>query len=247
MIILKVVRFRITFFGLKFSFDFLKTITMKRIYYFPGLISALVIPVLLWHYGNRKIGEITTSVIDIGIPAQLKQDKSNYNNTLEPLRNWNYKKINVPSGKAKESSELYVSEVKALQERNERNTGIEFILGNENTYGDLVSLLNDMAISKHEEYGLDLEKTGHLLVPITYQRPESEPCYLCDDVVIEVIDSGSIVNGIIPEPDFFDKTKDFFTHLTREAYYLMLGFLILFSISLFSIKENLQTSKKRLV
>jgi hypothetical protein len=211
---------------------------MKKIYYFPGLISALVIPVLLWHYGNRKIEEITTSVIDIGIPARLNEDKSNYNSTLEPLRNWNYKKITVPPGKAKENSASYVSEVNALQQRNEKNTGIEFILGNENTYGDLVSLLNDMAISKHEEYGLDLEKTGHLLVPVTYQSPYSEPCYLCHDVVVEIIDSGPIIHGTTPEPNLLDQTQEFFSHLTKEAYYLILGFLILFSISMFSIRER---------
>ncbi len=214
---------------------------MKKVYYFPGLISALVIPVLLWHYGNRKIEEITTSVIDIGIPARLNEDKSNYNSTLEPLRNRNYKKITVPPGKAKENSASYVSEVDALQRRNEQNTGIEFILGNENTYGDLVSLLNDMAISKHEEYGLDLEKTGHLLVPITYQSPYSnEPCYLCHDVVVRIIDSDSVVDDAIPKPNLFDKTQEFFTHLTKEAYYLILGFLMLFSISIFSIKERFQ-------
>lgn len=214
---------------------------MKKNYYSPGLISALTIPVLLWYYGNMKIEEITTSVIDIGIPAKLNKDKSNHSSTLEPLRDWNYKKIKVPPGKAKENSGLYISEVKALQQRNEQNTGIEFILGNENSYGDLVSLLNDMAISKHEEYGLDLEKTGHLLVPVTYQKLFPEPCYLCHDVIVEVIDSGSIVDGTIPEPNIFDKTQEFFTHLTKEAYYLLLGFLILFSISMLSIKERLQT------
>ncbi|MCQ9635520.1 hypothetical protein MP477_11180 [Chryseobacterium sp. WG23] len=213
---------------------------MKRIYYFPGLISALTIPVLFWHYGNRKIEEIAVSVIDIGIPAKINNDKS-YSSTLEPLRNLNYKKIKVPSGKAKENSDLYVSEVKALQQRNEQNTGIEFILGNENTYGDFVSLLNDMAISRHEEYVLDLEKTGHFLVPVTYQRSSPEPCYLCHDTEVEIIDSGSIVTGIIPEPNIIDRAQEFFSHLTKEAYYLILGFLILFSISILSIKERFQT------
>ncbi|MEE6128609.1 hypothetical protein V2E39_14530 [Chryseobacterium arthrosphaerae] len=220
---------------------------MIRVYYFPGLISALVIPVLLWYYGNKKIEEVTTSVMDIRIPAKLNQDNSNYNDTLEPLRNWNYKKIFVSSGKAKENSGIYISEVRALQQRNEQKTGIEFILGEGNTYGDFVSLLNDMHITKHEEYGLDLEKTGHLLVPVMYQKPNSEPCYLCNDVVIEAIDSGSIVDDNIPKPNLFDKTREFFTHLTKEAYYLFMGFMILFSISLFSNKQNLQINKKRFV
>lgn len=215
---------------------------MKKVYYFPGLISALVIPVLLWHFGNRKIEEITTSVIDIGIPAKSTKDKSNYNDPLEPVRNFNLKKIEVPAGKAKENSALYVSEVRALQKRNERHTGIEFILGEENTYGDFVSLLNDMAITKHEDYALDMEKTGNFLVPVTYLDPLAEPCLLCGDVV-QVIDHGSIVDGLIPEPNIFDKTQYFLTRLTKEAYFLILGFLILSYLSILSFKERFQLSK----
>lgn len=218
---------------------------MKRMYYFPGLISALTLPVLFWYYGHRKIDEITTSVIDMGIPAKLNKDKSNYDNTLEPIRSLEYKKIEVPAGKAKENSSVYVSEVRAMQQRNEQNTGIEFILGDKNTYGDLVSLLNDMHISKHEEYGLDLEKTGHFLVPVTYIRPTSETCGLCDDVIVEVIDGGLLVSGVIPESTIFTDINNFFTPLTKEAYYLMTGFLILLYLSVLSLKETFLFSKRK--
>ncbi|AZA93145.1 Uncharacterised protein [Chryseobacterium nakagawai] len=215
---------------------------MKRVYYHPGLISALVIPVLLWHFGNRKIEEITTSVVDISIPPKLDKDKSNYNDVLEPLRNWNLKKIEVSAGKAKENSDAYVSEVNALQQRNEKQTGIEFILGNENTYGDFVSLLNDMHISRHEEYAIDLEKTGNLLVPVTIAYPNlpTGPCELCDDVIYR-IDDGSIVSDI-PKPNLFEKTQAFFSHLTKEAYVIIAGFLILSYISILSFKERYQSS-----
>ncbi|WP_250253307.1 hypothetical protein [Chryseobacterium sp. Marseille-Q3244] len=214
---------------------------MKKTYYFPGLISALVIPILLWHFGNRKIEEITTSVVDMSIPPKLDKDKSNPNGGLEPFRSWNLKKIEVPAGKAKENSDLYVSEVNALQRKNEKYTGIEFILGNENTYGDFVSLLNDMHISKHEEYAVDLEKTGNLLVPVTIAYPNlpTAPCELCDDVIYR-IDDGSIVSDI-PKPNFFEKTQAFFSHLTKEAYFLIMGFLILSYLSILSCKERYQS------
>ncbi|MDN3694121.1 hypothetical protein QWZ06_18480 [Chryseobacterium tructae] len=205
---------------------------MKKIYYRPGLISALVIPVLFWHFGNRKIQEITTSVMDIGIPPKLDKDKSNSNDVLELFRNWNLKKIKVPAGKAKENSDLYVSEVNALQKRNEKHTGIEFILGEENTYGDFASIINDMHITKHAEYAVDLEKTGNLLVPvtITYPDPPAGPCELFDDQIITFTDD--------PEPSLFEKTQAFFSHLTKEAYILIAGFLILSYLSILSFKER---------
>ncbi|WP_150114775.1 hypothetical protein [Chryseobacterium sp. IHB B 17019] len=112
-------------------------ISLKKIYYVPGLISALLIPVLFWYYISPHIDKTSYNLIDIGLPAKLVQDKNNLNFTFESLRDWKYKKIKVDPAKAKENSRLYVSEVKALQKRNEKNTGIEFILTNKNTFGDL--------------------------------------------------------------------------------------------------------------
>ncbi|MFP7657391.1 hypothetical protein [Chryseobacterium proteolyticum] len=45
---------------------------MKRIYYFPGLISAIIIPLLFWYYGSRKFEEINLNVLDVGLPAKIK-------------------------------------------------------------------------------------------------------------------------------------------------------------------------------
>ncbi|WP_162143840.1 hypothetical protein [Chryseobacterium daeguense] len=61
--------------------------------------------------------------MDFGLPVKLKKDKSNLNSTLEPIRDWNYKKIIIDPGKAKENSGFYVSEVKKLEKRNEKIPG----------------------------------------------------------------------------------------------------------------------------
>ncbi|WPO83847.1 hypothetical protein SD427_05810 [Chryseobacterium sp. JJR-5R] len=106
---------------------------MKKIFYVPGMISALLIPVLFWYYINPYIDTTTYNVIDIGLPAKFTKDQSNMNQTFEPFRNRKYKKIKVNPAQAKKNSALYVSEVKALQNRNEKNTGLEFILDKKNT------------------------------------------------------------------------------------------------------------------
>lgn len=216
---------------------------MKKIYYFPGLISALLIPVLFWYYGNMKLEEANVRVIDFGLPMKLANDKGNFDSTLEPLRSWNFKKIEVGSGKAKENSSLYVSEIQKLQKKNEKNTAIEFILNKDNTYGDFVSLLNDMAIAKHESYALDLDKTGNFLVPVIYKTPvtaeETSECLLCDDVIYDV-----------EEPNFMDKFLAFnqysqtvfddLSKLPKDAYYILFAFLLFLNMSMFSIKERFQ-------
>ncbi|MGX5686195.1 hypothetical protein ACWKWW_16735 [Chryseobacterium cucumeris] len=206
---------------------------MKKIYYFPGLISALLIPVLFWYYGNQKFEDINVSVIDIGLPAKEREGIKNTFASFEPARNWNYQKIKIAPGTAKENSKSYVSELKKLQKRNEKESGIEFILDQNNSYGDFVSVLNDLAIAQQEQYAVDLEKTGHIFAVYSYidpkvQYPEYE-CLLCNDV-------------IRPEykPDFFEKIQLRLAELPKDTYYFIFGFLLFLNISMLSIKERFQ-------
>jgi anaerobic selenocysteine-containing dehydrogenase len=215
---------------------------MKKIYYFPGLISALLIPVLFWYYIHPYIDKTVYNVVDIGLPAKLRKDNYNQNATFEPLRNWNYKKIAVPPNEAKNNSDFFVSEIKAMQKRNEKNSGIEFILSDKNTYADLISILNDMHISKNDMYAIDTEKTGNIFAVHYYVEPtkEKESEYLlCNDLIYEV-----------EEPTFMDKFLAFNQHsqtvfenaskLPKGACYILFAFLLFLNISMFSIKERFQ-------
>lgn len=216
-----------------FLFKFKPMISGKKIYYVPGLISALLIPVLFWYYGNRKLNEPIPNIMDFGLPARYNPDiplKEQFM-TFEPLRNWKYQKITVQPNSAKNNSQFYVSKIKELQKRNEKETGIEFILDDNNTYGDFASLLNDMAISKQETYGLDLDKTGHLFATVNYQDPNAK----------EIEYDGLLYNDTIYseyKPTFFDDTQFFIKQLPKETFYLFFGFLIFLNISMFSIKER---------
>lgn len=134
--------------------------------------------------------------MDFGIPSKidLKEESINSGTSFESIRTWNYKKITVEAGRAKENSGLFVAEVKKLQKRNQMNTGIEFILDENNTYGDFVSLVNDMAIARHETYGLDINKTGHFFVPVFYKNPDAKN-ELSDNEMMIPIDAGSLSYG----------------------------------------------------
>ncbi len=206
---------------------------MKKIFYVPGLISAVLIPILFWYYGNQKFEDINVSVIDIGLPVKEREGVKNTFESFESYRNWDYRKIKVVPRTAEQNSKLYVSELRNLQKRNEKKSGIEFILDQNNTYGDFVSVLNDLAIAKQDQYAVDLEKTGHIFAVYNYitpnvQAPEYE-CLFCNDV-------------IRPEykPDFFEKIQLFLTGLPKDTYYFIFGFLIFLNISMFSIKERFQ-------
>ncbi|WP_312765948.1 hypothetical protein [Epilithonimonas sp.] len=207
----------------------------KKIYYFPGLISAVIIPILFWFYGNRELNKPIPNVIDIGLPAK---EIGKPNLSFEPYRNWNYKKIIVKPNTARRNSDYYVSELKKMQQRNQKNTGLEFIIDEQNSYDDFISLFNDMAIVKQETYALDIEKTGHFFATVNYQDPKLDKyeneCLLCNDL-ITITDGGGFY-----QPKFFENFQRNIVLLPKQTFYLIFGFLIFLNISLFSIKESLQ-------
>ncbi|MDM1553203.1 MULTISPECIES: hypothetical protein [Chryseobacterium] len=64
---------------------------MRKIYYVPGLINALLIPLLFWYYGNQGVHP-QYMAIDLGLPVKVRPNRT-FDNTFEPYRNWNYKNI----------------------------------------------------------------------------------------------------------------------------------------------------------
>ena len=205
----------------------------KKIYYVPGLISAIIIPILFWVYGNREFKKPISNVIDLVLSAKSNKKNEAATSGFEHYRNWDYKKIVVKPNTARSNSKYYVSEIKKLQTRNQKETGIEFVITNENSYDDFISILNDCHKSKQEKYGIDLDKSGHFFVLVDYKDDSSVEaeyeCLLCNDVVSDVY-----------EPSFFEKNIDELKKLSKEAFYLIFGFLILLNISMLSIKESLQ-------
>lgn len=77
--------------------------------------------------------------------------------SFEPFRNWNYKKIIVQPNSALRNQQYYVSELKKLQARNEKETGIEFVIGDKNNYQDFIALIDAMKLANQETYGVDAE------------------------------------------------------------------------------------------
>lgn len=204
---------------------------LRKIYYVPGLISAILIPLIFWFYGNRKLQEPITNVIPFGVSKKLEPNQKVTGMDFEYYRNWNYKKIVVQPNTAIKNSKFYVSELKKLQARNEKNTGIEFIIGDDNSYDDFISILNDFEKAKQYQFGLDLDKTGHLFAVHIYEDPNAKEleyeCLLCNDVIVEYY-----------EPSLFEKiTYQFseFGKLPKPAYYIIFGYLILLNVSILSL------------
>lgn len=153
-----------------FLLSLFKTIPIKKILYVPGIISALVIPVVFCFCGYRSIKEPYT-VMDLGLPAKIKKGTENPPDSFESVRHWKYKKIIVRPNTALQHRAYYVSELKKLQAENRKETGIEFVIGDQNNYQDIIALLDAMKLAKQEYYGIDMEQTNHLFAVQGYTDP----------------------------------------------------------------------------
>ncbi|REC59116.1 hypothetical protein DRF65_27645 [Chryseobacterium pennae] len=211
---------------------------MKKIYYAPGLISAILIPLLFWYYGNQRVHPQYTA-IDLGIPGKI-MPKIPIQYTFEFVRNWNYKKITVSPNTALQNQEYYISELKKIQTKNEKETGIEFIINDENSYQDFITLINVMLISKQESYTVDMEKTGHVFAIHSYKDPnkiEKDHYFPCGT------QAATIHYKEETQYKGFDRLKSF-AELPKQSFYIIFGFMLFLNISMLSIKENLQFHKK---
>ncbi|MFZ4927639.1 hypothetical protein [Chryseobacterium sp. Mn2064] len=212
---------------------------MKKIYYFPGLISAVIIPILFWYYGNQRVHP-QYMFMDLGLPAKERPEKPLLN-TFEPFRNWDYKKITVHPNTALQNQEFYISELKKLQTKNVKESGIEFIIGDQNTYQDFIALMDVMKLSNQEMYTVDMEKTGHFFALHEYRAPEKEIHPTCGGTVGGPSDYKEKQTLNLIRPD------SFINHIPQQSFYILFGFLLFVNISMFSIKENFQISRKRLI
>lgn len=221
--------------------------TLQKIYYVPGLFSAILIPLVFWYLGNRELQKPIPNIMDLGLPSKELSSQSSF----EPFRDWKYQKIVVEPNTAAQNQDYYVSEIKRLQTRNNKETGIEFVLNDQNSYGDFISILNDLAIAKHEIYAFDLEKTGHFFAITNYNDPdlEEETCDLCNDNISEIIYENKL-EAIIAENkstiwiifllNDINKFYSQISNLSRKTYSILFGFLIFLNISMLSIKDSFQ-------
>ncbi|WP_294246030.1 hypothetical protein [uncultured Chryseobacterium sp.] len=209
---------------------------MKKILYVPGMISALLIPAVFWFYGSQSIKK-TYTVMDLGLPAKIKKGVENAPDSFESVRHWKYKKIMVRPNTALQHRAYYVSELKKLQAGKRKETGIEFVIGDQNNYQDIIALLDAMKLAKQEYYGIDMEQTHHLFAVQGY----TDPATIYENTIGRC--GTRYVTDYYTENDRgFDYMKSV-TDLPVQAYYIIFGFLLFLNISMLSIRENFQIKR----
>ena len=230
-----------------FFITFINMTGMKKIYYFPGLISALLMPVLFWYYISPHIDRTVYSVIDIGLPSKSAPNDPYDQASFEPLRNRDYQQIAVGPNEAGKNSELHVSQLKKLRADNKKNSGIEFVLSDRNTYGDFVSVLNDLHKARMDMFAVDAGKTGHIFALHEYISPvksgEKEDFVLCGTISSYGDTSQKNIWNYIEDFSSSQHYTLFTQHLVKlpqKGLLFVFGFLLLLHLSMLSIRERFQ-------
>lgn len=202
----------------------------KKIYYVAGIISALLVPLLFLYYAIPVYNQMNMRVIDIGLPAKAKKGEEVPEYSKIPTEGWNYKKIDVKPNFDKKTEESFIKEINLLRENDVVQTGIRFQLSEKSSYADVVSLLNIMAKTKQDLYGLDTENTNSMYVLYVKPKKSSEvlTCGLSYELVYSDVDEDSYANV-----NFWNKLIHYFP---KESYYLILGFLMLIYCAMFRPK-----------
>ncbi len=196
---------------------------LRKIYYVPGLISAIFIPLLFWFYGSQKLKEPTPNVF----LGRFKKIRDLTKKSLEWIssaaRNWNYKKIMVQPNTARKNSNYYVSEIKKTTKNEiKKKLALNLLLVRQYCYDDFISLLNDIEIAQQNQFGVRFRKQVFICtmysIEVQMQKNSRYMFTLCNDVI----------SGTLRTNQFFEKiTYQFseFGKLPKPAYYIIFGYL----------------------
>lgn len=186
-----------------------------KIFYFSGIISLTFIAPMLYYLAQPTLNDMNLRVMDIGVPYKSKKGEKIPEYSQIPMEGWNYKSIDIPVNFDIKKENEFIKFVDKLQRDKIEKSGLKFQFSKENSYGDVVKMLNIMLKTKQEFYGIDMEKTNSMYV--LFMKPEKH--YYGGDVVYINMD------------DFYYNKSSFYEKIIhyspKGTYYLIFGFLIL--------------------
>ena len=213
--------------------------THKKIFYVRGMISLIFIPIIFWIYAKPTYENLNLRVLDLGLPYKAKKGEKPREYATIPIEGYNYKVVNVPQDFNAKTEKQYISLIETIRKENIDQTGIKFQLSDNNSFGDIVKLVNLMLKTKQDFWGLDTEKTNAFyFVHKKFNYNQENDFVLCGGVIgLEYLDKN----------DYDYKHSNFFQKLIKyspnETYYLILGYLVLVY---FSLRKLLIFNKKTL-
>lgn len=213
--------------------------THKKIYYAGGMISLIFVPIIFWMYAKPAYDNLNLRVLDLGLPAKAKKGQKPPEYAVIPIDGYKYDVVNVPTNFNEEIEKKYFTMIENIENKNIDRTGIKFQFSDENSYGDVVKLVNLMQKANQDRFGLDTGKTNAFY--LVHRKTENNA-----ENKISVC-GGVIGREYLDKNDFDYQHSNFFEKILKysptETYYLISGYLIL---AYFSLRKLLIFNKKTL-
>ena len=196
------------------------------------MISLIFIPILFWYFGSATLKGMEVRVLDFGLRAKEKEGQPVPEYYRIAMEDWTYEPVNVPPNFEIKEEQNFENLIRLMVSQNVAKSGIQFKFTDQNSYGDLVKILNLMLKTNQDVYGLDLDDTNSFYLLHKKQLPQFD-IYRC----------GTGYDLLYMNQAEYDFThSSFWTKIIKysnnEIYLLITGFLILIVVSLVTFKSK---------
>ena len=197
-----------------------------------GIISLIFIPILFYYFGSATLKGMEVRVLDFGLRAKEKEGQPVPEYYRIAMEDWTYKPVKVPPNFGTKEEQNFENLIRLMVSQNVAKSGIQFKFTDQNSYGDLVKILNLMLKTNQDVYGLDLDDTNSFYLLHQKQLPpyDIDRCGTGYDLLY------------MDQAEYDYAHSSFWTKIIKysnnEIYLLITGFLILIVVSLVTFKSK---------
>jgi|GEM_PF-1121387 len=209
----------------------------KKIYYMPGMISLIAIPLVFWFWVSEIIKDNSYGIIKLDMPTKEFRNDKLFSNILNEV---SYEKIDVPANFTESVETQYYKLIKEFQMNGKENSGLKFQLSPKNTYNDFVRLLNLMEKTNQKYYGFLTEDDSFRVIQ---KNKGSSICCGGSFESYEELSIFPLFCGTTTHISMIDKIKNKISNakhtiqtLPKPSYYILTGYFVLLFCAVFKPK-----------
>ncbi|NDK54756.1 hypothetical protein [Pontibacter fetidus] len=154
----------------------------KKLYYVPGLISLIMLPLLFAYFGKKEVQKLDVRLMEINF---WNPDFAE----LIPFPEREYTKFILTGDSIKDKAIFTKADLQIKKLYADRDTinGVHFIFQDSASYGSFVNTINNLKENDIARY-FPYENNLWVLYPTPTKQVVGElinpPCLLCDDVIV---------------------------------------------------------------
>jgi hypothetical protein len=204
----------------------------KKIYYIPGIISLIIIPITFLLFANREIKQKTLTVLpivftDTNFPKRFPEAFKKFNGNFPPKRNYIDISFNGDNQKNKIKLDFAQVRIREILSQNDSTNGLHFKFGESSQYWTFIKVVDILRFEDAKTYmAIDNDIWFYQFPPDT--TTVNWICGTYSDIVY-----------LEPKVSWWTHAKMWTTNIWKSSWQIILEFIVfLFSIFVFRRKRN---------